>query len=157
MRQRWTLAIMLLTLAASGCTDAPRTTTLSQAPKFNVVLGGATGSEQADPTSDLNRMTNEEIGVFIQHIVLCWHTTNRHPQGVFDLALTINPDRTIADAQIVRPKDADSDQAAYRLADETVAELRTDPCSPLRLPPEKYTVWRQMTLTMDFRSPPIGR
>jgi hypothetical protein len=140
-----TLTAILLTLAASGFTDAPRTMTAAQPSAFDAGPG--------NPAGDANRLTDAEMSALIQHIAYCWHTTNNHPDSVFDLDLTVNPDRTIADARIVRPKDAASDQAAYRLADETAAELKTGPCSPLPLPPEKYAAWRQMTLHMDFRPP----
>ena len=132
-----TLTAILLTLAASGCTDAPRTMPAAQPPALN----------------DANRLTDAEMSALIQHVAYCWHSANNHPGGMFDLDLTVNPDRTIADARIVRPKDAASDQAAWRLADETAAELKTGPCSPLPLPPEKYAAWREMTLHMDFGSP----
>ena len=78
---------------------------------------------------------------------------NTHPKGTFGLELTVNPDRTVADARIIRPKDPAADLAAYRLADETAGELKTSPCSPLPLPPEKYADWHQLTLNMDFGSP----
>jgi hypothetical protein len=118
---------------------------------LNNLMTNLTFSQPAGSASAANGMTKEEVVALVQHILLCRSTKNSHPDGVFDLEMTLSPNGTIADTRIVRPKDADFDRVAYNLAMETAADLRTYPCSPLPLPPEKYPAWRQMTLTMDFR------
>jgi hypothetical protein len=153
MPPRRILAAIFLAVIASACTPAPKAIAPAQPATFNDVLNNLRRNAPVTQASDANQMTNAEMGILVQQIVLCWHTANTHPKGAFGLALTVNPDRTVADARIIRPTNPAADLAAYRLANETVAELKTGPCSPLPLPPEKYAAWHQLTLNMDFGSP----
>ena len=61
----------------------------------------------------------------------------------------INPDGTVRQAQIVDTARMSHDPY-YRAAAESVLRAINSPqCTPLKLPPEKYDLWRHTRLTFD--------
>lgn len=90
-----------------------------------------------------------EADALRSQLARCWSI----PAGAKDaedlvvrIKVAVNPDRTVASAQIVDQQRMAQD-AFYRAAAESALRAVLDPmCSPLRLPPAKYDTWKQMNL-----------
>ncbi len=102
-------------------------------------------------TSSLdNKMTMSEIDAVRRQIERCWNV----PAGakdaknlVVDIHFVMNPDGTVREATIVDQARMQSD-GFFRTAAES-ARRAIYLCQPLRLPPEKYSDWQDITLSFD--------
>ena len=66
-----------------------------------------------------------------------------------DIRVIVREDRTVERASIVDESRYARDDR-YRAAAESALRAVRDPrCSPLNLPPEKYSLWRDMIVTFD--------
>ena len=103
------------------------------------------------PSASLdNKMTMSEIDAVRQQIERCWNV----PAGakdakdlVVDIHVTLNQDGSVREARIVDQSRLQSD-AFFREAAES-AYRAIFLCQPLRLPPEKYRLWQDMTLSFN--------
>ncbi len=102
------------------------------------------------PASLDNRMTMSEIDAVREQIERCWNV----PAGakdakdlVVDIHLTMNPDGTVSKAQIIDQARMQTD-TFFRAAAES-AYRAIFLCQPLHLPPEKFTLWQDMTLSFN--------
>ena len=68
---------------------------------------------------------------------------------VVEVAVVVNPDRTVRSAKIVDQMRYNSDTFYRAAADSAVRALNNPRCTPLNLPPEKYDQWREMTIVFD--------
>ena len=100
-----------------------------------------------------SRMTASELDLVREQIARCWDTTiNAAARDAKDLVIeiraTINLDGTVTRADIVDIGRANSDPA-FRAAAESARRAFFNPlCTPLKLPPEKYAMWKD--LVVDF-------
>jgi hypothetical protein len=102
-------------------------------------------------TSSLdNKMTISEIDAVRRQIERCWNV----PAGakdaknlVVDIHVVMNPDGTVREATVVDQARLQSDDF-FRAAAES-ARRAIYLCQPLRLPPEKYSLWQDMTLSFN--------
>ena len=102
-------------------------------------------------TSSLdNKMTMSEIDAVRRQIERCWNV----PAGakdaknlVVDIHVVMNPDGTVREATVVDQARLQSD-GFFRAAAES-ARRAIYLCQPLRLPPEKYSLWQDMTLSFN--------
>ncbi len=87
-----------------------------------------------------------------QQIRRCWNL----PAGakdaqdlVIEVSVIMNPDGTVRQATVVDEGRMRSDPF-FRAAAESARRAVLNPkCSPLKLPPEKYSQWQRMTLTFN--------
>ncbi|NQV98110.1 MAG: energy transducer TonB, partial [Rhodospirillales bacterium] len=93
-----------------------------------------------------------ETDVVRQQIRRCWSL----PAGakdakdlVIEVTVVMNPDGTVRQANVVDEARMRSDPF-FRAAAESARRAVLDPrCSPLKLPPEKYSQWQRMTLNFN--------
>lgn len=97
--------------------------------------------------SELDAVRNQVMG--------CWFEPTGLKEGqqlLVELRVTVNPDRTIAKAEVMDKNRMRSDPFYRTLGESAVRALYNPKCSPLLLPPDKYTTWRVTT----FRFSPGG-
>jgi hypothetical protein len=125
---------------------APTETEPQTQPK--PVAHAATGAQA--PLSD--KLTASETDALRHQLEQCWNM----PAGVkdaqnlvVDLAVEMNPDRTVRSVVVVDQARFASDPVFRAAAMSAERALRMPQCTPLALPPDKYDEWQSMTLTFD--------
>ena len=109
------------------------------------------GSPRYDASQKLSM---SELDALKRQIERCWY----FPAGarnardlVVEIKVLVNRDRTVRQARIVDVARMRRDPF-YRSAAESARRAVLNPrCSPLKLPPAKYDLWRSMTLTFNPR------
>lgn len=84
----------------------------------------------------------------------CWNILPgaRDAQNlVVEVALDMNPDATVRRAEIVNKRRYNSDSFFRAAADSALRAVRHPYCTPLRLPLDKYSQWRTITISFDPR------
>jgi outer membrane biosynthesis protein TonB len=129
--------------AATPTPDAP--------PKRQPTPAAAPPSSQ--PKAPLgSQLTANELDLVREQIKRCWNV----PAGardakdlVVDIRATVNADGTVATAVIVDTGRAAGDPL-FRAAAESARRAFFNPlCTPLKLPPEKYATWKDLTVTLS--------
>jgi outer membrane biosynthesis protein TonB len=113
--------------------------------------GEASSQPKAPPGAQL---TVSEIDLIREQIERCWDV----PAGardaknlVVEIEVSLNPDGTVRQARIVDAARMASDPY-FRAAAESARRALFNPlCTPLRLPPDKYPIWKDMVLNFDPR------
>jgi hypothetical protein len=105
---------------------------------------------RASTTEGEARLSSSELGALRRQIGGCW----RLPMGlaeveglVVQLRIEVRPDRTVQQVTIQDQTRLARDPLFRAVAES--ARRAVDNCSPLMLPPGKYTLWRDMVL--NFR------
>ena len=97
-------------------------------------------------------MSRGEIDALKRQIEGCW-IIPRAVAGIEDmvvrLRISLLPDRRVRDARVEDQSRVAADPG-YRVVAES-AERAVLSCSPLRVPPEKYQLWREIVLTFRLR------
>ena len=135
---------LLKNLTAAQATEAQQAP-----PQRRLIAAGRPSSQPRAPLG--SQMTASEIDLIREQISRCWNI----PAGardskdlVVEIRVQLNPDGTVEAAQIVDQGRLASDPF-FRAAAESARRAFYNPmCTPLRLPPEKYAVWRD--LVVDF-------
>lgn len=98
------------------------------------------------------KMTMSEEDALRRQLEGCWNV----PFGAKDaqelrveIFMVINQDRTLRDAKIVDQSRYNSDSFFRAAADSALRAVRNPSCSPFQLPPDKYDVWKTVTVTFD--------
>jgi outer membrane biosynthesis protein TonB len=100
------------------------------------------------------KMTLSEMDALRQQLSQCWNVLAgaRYAEDlVVDMKLFMNPDRTVQQASVVDTARYNSDDIFRAAADSALRAIRDPQCSPLRLPPDKYEQWKQITVRFDPR------
>ncbi|MFQ5775224.1 MAG: cell envelope integrity protein TolA [Kiloniellaceae bacterium] len=95
---------------------------------------------------------NEMIRAIQQQLRDCWRLDPGAPQAedmVVEIHVVLNPDGSVRETDIVDVVRMVQD-GYFRSAAEN-AKRAIDICSPFRLPPKKYEVWRELTLRFNPR------
>ncbi|MDP6390203.1 MAG: cell envelope integrity protein TolA [Alphaproteobacteria bacterium] len=100
------------------------------------------------------RMTMSELDTVRRQIERCWvfPAGAKNPEDlIVEIKLELNQDGTVRRAEIVDKFRIQLDPF-YRAAAESALRAVLNPrCSPLKLPPEKYSEWKSMTLGFNPR------
>ncbi len=116
------------------------------------VREAATAPPSSQPQAPLgSQLSASEIDLIREQISRCWNV----PAGardakdlVVEIHVLVNPDGTVRQATIVDQGRLASDPD-FRAAAESARRAFYNPeCTPLRLPPDKYEVWKD--LVVDF-------
>lgn len=100
--------------------------------------------------SDVISMT--EMDALRYQLSQCWNIMAGAMDAqnlVVEVRVVVNPDRTVRSAKIVDQFRYSSDPVFRAAADQAIWALKKPQCSPLNLPPEKYDIWREMTIVFD--------
>jgi len=101
-----------------------------------------------------SRLTITEEDALRRQISACWNPPigARDVQSlVVEILIDVNPDRTVANLEIVDKGRYGSDSFFRAAADAAVRAVRNPKCSPLELAPEKYEQWKRIDFTFDPR------
>ncbi len=98
------------------------------------------------------RMTMSEEDALRTQLESCWNV----PIGAKDVEnmsvsifMVINRDRVLQSARIVDTARYNSDQVFRAVADSALRAVRNPKCSPFDLPPDKYNIWNNTTVTFN--------
>jgi hypothetical protein len=112
-----------------------------------------TGQRQSDQGEARNslgegRLTSSEVDALRRQIGRCWTLpvgADRIEGMVVRLRIQVRPDRTVQQVSI-QDGARMADDPTFRAVAES-ARRAVDRCSPLQLPPGKYTIWRDIVLS----------
>ncbi len=112
-------------------------------------------ARRGSPRNDASqKLSMSELDALKRQIERCWNfpAGARDAQDlVVEIKVVVNRDRTVRQARIVDVARMRRDPF-YRSAAESARRAVLNPrCSPLKLPPSKYDLWRSMTLTFNPR------
>ncbi len=112
-------------------------------------------ARRGSPRHDASqKLSMSELDALKRQIERCWNfpAGARNAQDlVVEIKVLVNRDRTVRQASIVDVARMRRDPF-YRSAAESARRAVLNPrCSPLKLPPAKYDLWRSMTLRFDPR------
>jgi hypothetical protein len=98
------------------------------------------------------QLTQSELGALQQQLGRCWDlpASAKDAQNlVVYLDVVVNPDRTVASAEIVDQGRMSSDPTYAAAARAAKRAVLSPACTPLDLPPEKYQEWQEMNIRFD--------
>ncbi len=116
--------------------------------------GKEASAQKAPPAPLGDRMTMSEMDALRQQLAQCWNVLAgaRYAEDlVVDMKLFMNPDRTVREAGVVDVIRYNTDTIFRAAADSALRAVRNPDCNPLRLPPEKYNQWKEITVRFDPR------
>ena len=121
----------------------------SDAPESKLMTE-PTPSPNVSKFSDVLSMSEQDA--LRQQLAGCWNI-NPGLMNAQDLAvevkITVNPDRTVGSVKIVDQGRYNSDTFFRAMADSALRAVQNPRCSPLRLPEDKYNLWKDMTVVFD--------
>jgi outer membrane biosynthesis protein TonB len=135
---------LLRNLATADNQPAP-----DEPPRQSAMTAGVPSSQPEAPLD--RRLSGSELDMVREQISRCWNV----PAGardakdlVVEIRVIVNPDGNVQQATIVDQGRAAVDPF-FRAAAESARRAFFNPeCQPLRLPPDKYELWRDMVV--DF-------
>lgn len=98
------------------------------------------------------RLTVTEIDAVRRQFENCWNVPigARNPEElIVEVKVRVNRDRTVRDAVIVDQARTASDTFYRTMAESAYRAVKNPKCSPLKLPPDKYDGWKEMTVVFD--------
>ncbi|MFN4090086.1 MAG: hypothetical protein ACK4QW_13745 [Alphaproteobacteria bacterium] len=110
----------------------------------------AAASPATASTRFAGELTLSEEDALRRQIERCWSVPSGARDGrdlIVEVRVSLNPDGSVRDARAVQSPRMASDPF-YRAAAESAVRA-VQRCSPLNVPPNKYSVWREMTLTFN--------
>lgn len=102
-----------------------------------------------------SKMTMSEVNALRQQLAQCWSLLAgaRYAENlVVDMKLFMNPDRTVREARIIDQSRYNRDNYFRAAADSALRAVHSPQCSPLKLPPDKYDLWKEIIVKFDPRS-----
>ena len=112
-------------------------------------------SEEPSPLAKFaQQMASSELDALREQLSQCWKLMAgaRYAEDlVVNVRLTMNPDRTVRDAQVVDQIRYFSDSYYRAAADSALRAVWNPHCNPLQLPAGKYEQWKVMTVVFDPR------
>ncbi len=103
-------------------------------------------------------LTQKEADTLKRQLQACWNIDPRLMKDAdhlaVDLSVSIDPDRTVRAVMIHDKKRFHTDRAFHAMAISALKALNNPRCSPLKLPPDRYTLWRTLDITFDPKDMP---
>lgn len=119
-------------------------------PDENKLMTDPAPSPNVSKVSDV--LTMSEMDALRQQLAGCWNimsgATDAQDLSV-EVSVTVNADRTVADARVVDQGRYNSDTFFRAMAESALRAVKNPRCSPLRLPADKYNLWHSMTIVFD--------
>jgi hypothetical protein len=109
------------------------------------------GADQ-DDTPEGRAVTSGEINALTQQLAGCWSLLPGAAQAetlAVRLTINVNRDRTVRNVMVEDRGRYQSDPFFRAAADNAMRAIKHPNCTPLDLPPEKYNMWKEMTLNFD--------
>jgi hypothetical protein len=97
-------------------------------------------------------MTSNEFAALQRQLSQCWSMiagARMAENLAVDVKLYMNPDRTVQSKMVVDQFRYFSDGYFRAAADSALRAVEDPHCNPLDLPPDKYEVWKVITVTFD--------
>ncbi len=109
-----------------------------------------------EPSPNISRFSDvlsmSERDALVQQLSGCWNimagSANAEDMAV-EVRVTVNADRTVRDARIIDVGRYNRDTSYRAAADSALRALKNPRCTPLNLPPEKYSQWQNMIINFD--------
>ncbi|MDH5410434.1 MAG: hypothetical protein OEY16_03520 [Alphaproteobacteria bacterium] len=105
------------------------------------------------------RLTVSEVDAVKNQFIKCWNVPvgARNPEElVVEIKIWVDRDRMVRKAQIIDSSRMASDRFFRAMAESARRAVLHKNCNPLKLPPDKYEVWKEITMTFD-PSKMVGR
>ena len=111
-------------------------------------------NENNDDTIDKATLSISEIDLLYQQLRMCWST----PAGAtinkymkIKISAKIKPDRNVLDGsvRIIDTNIPQSNRFYYVITESALRTLMNPKCNPLKLPEDKYDLWKNLTITFD--------
>lgn len=118
--------------------------------KVDATQTGETPSPMASLTDRL--AVNEITARLSKQLGYCWNVmagAKYAENQIIDIRITVNPDRTVRDTQVVDQMRYNTDTYFRAAADSAQRALRHPYCTPLDLPADKYEIWKTITFRFD--------
>ena len=96
--------------------------------------------------------SDREKAALRQRIEQCWNPPSSAAtmkNSAIKLYLTLNPDLTVADAEILDRMRYNADSTFRSVADSLARAAKDPKCSPMPVPAGQYDQWKQTLLTFD--------
>ncbi len=127
-------------------------------PKVESQENAPEKSDAAEPRnlapSLSDRLTISEEDALRRQISQCWNMpvgAKNAQDLIVEVLITVNPDRTVREAQVVDQSRMASDPYFRSAAESALRALRSPKCSPLELSPDKYEQWKTIRFNFDPR------
>ncbi len=104
--------------------------------------------------NDKNSLSLKEADDLRQQIEQCWNppAVGQAPENsVVDVTITVNPDRTVKNVEVVDKKKMETNPDFRKSAEAAIHALFNPRCSPLHLPEGKYEQWKTLSFTFDAK------
>ena len=99
-------------------------------------------------------MSISEIDLLYQQLRKCWSApAGAHIENdmIIKVSATIKPNRKVLEGsvRIVDTNISKSNRFYYAITESALRTLMNPKCSPLKLPEDKYDLWKSLTITFD--------
>ncbi len=140
---------LLKDLATTKKTETPKSAQTNPDSKST-----AAPSQASAAPSLSDRLTISQEDALRRQISQCWNM----PIGARDaqnlvvvVAIDVNPDRTVRNAEVVDKMRMATDSFFRAAAESALRALYNPKCTPLELPPDQYQQWKHIDFTFDPR------
>ena len=106
------------------------------------------------PAASGAQLSMSEVDALRQQIIPCWNV----PIGArgienmnVELSIDVNEDRTVQNVEVVDKMRMISDSYFRTMAESAVRAVKNPRCSPLKLPPDKYSEWKHFTMIFNAK------
>lgn len=150
-----TLAGMFTALTTNAGVVAQQTVPAKPKPDVNSIVGDILKESErkqpgTDPRKESNPMTAAERQAIFMKLMPCWSGAGAAGDAVVvSIKVSMAPDARPTSAIIGDPARYNRDPAYKRVADAAHRAVMNPRCHPWPLAPEKYALWRTMTINFD--------
>ena len=110
-------------------------------------------SEKVEITEKQTSFSISEIDLLKQQLKGCW-TVPAGAKGAKDMKVKVrvwvNPNKTVSNARILDTNRMQSDPYFRTVAESTLRAVLNPVCSPLKLPDDKYEIWKKFIFVFEL-------
>tara|TARA_B110000014_G_C20086690_1_gene568445 strand:- start:487 stop:1533 length:1047 start_codon:yes stop_codon:yes gene_type:complete len=110
-------------------------------------------SEKSEITENQTSFSISEIDLLKQQLYGCW-TVPAGAKGAKDMKVRVrvwvNPNKTVSNARILDTNRMQSDPYFRTVAESTLRAVLNPVCSPLKLPDDKYDIWKKFVFVFEL-------